>query len=98
MHLGNHGVYTSLDPIPSSLFLAAKGKAQPVIAANLLSHPLPTRMDILSACETGMKLTMAGEYLIELDSQFLSWRHCLDSHKSLDDRRRRHQAVNARVF
>ena len=70
MHLATHGIYNNLDPMRSAFYLTAKGTAQPVTAADLLADPLPARMVILSACETGMGKTVAGEDLLGLTRSF----------------------------
>ncbi len=50
--------------------MTVDGTAQPVTAADLLTHPLPARIVILSACETGMGRTVAGEDLLGLSRSF----------------------------
>lgn len=70
IHLATHGIYDSRSPLKSAIYLTKEGKASPLTAAQIYENPLPARLVILSACETGLGKTIAGDDLLGLTRSF----------------------------
>jgi hypothetical protein len=70
LHIATHGIYDSIRPLQSALFLSESGSAYPLTAKQLYENPLPATLVILSACETGLGKTVAGDDLLGLTRSF----------------------------
>ncbi|MFH2130893.1 MAG: CHAT domain-containing protein [bacterium] len=70
IHLATHGIFEKEEPLNSAVFLTANGTADPLTASKIYEHPLPARLVILSACETGLGQTIAGDDLLGLTRSF----------------------------
>ncbi|MBT7712540.1 MAG: CHAT domain-containing protein [Deltaproteobacteria bacterium] len=70
IHLATHGIFDSKNPLQSAIFLTANGKADPLTASEIYETPLPAKLVILSACETGLGKTIAGDDLLGLTRSF----------------------------
>jgi hypothetical protein len=70
LHLATHGLFNAKDPLNSALFMTKNGKASPLTAYDLYEKPLPARLVIMSACETGMGKITSGDDLLGLSRSF----------------------------
>jgi len=70
IHFATHGIFEKETPLESAIFLTIDGKADPLTAAKIYENPLPARLVILSACETGLGKTIAGDDLLGLTRSF----------------------------
>ncbi len=70
IHLATHGVFRTANPLKSAIFLSADGKAAALTADKIYEEPLSARLVILSACETGLGKTIAGDDLLGLTRSF----------------------------
>lgn len=70
IHFATHGIYDRNAPLESAIYLTKDGKASPLTAADIYKNPLPARLIILSACETGLGKTIAGDDLLGLTRSF----------------------------
>jgi len=70
LHLATHALYDPLYPLQSSLILTDGQKAVPLSAEKLYRNPLPSRLVVLSACETGMGQVTSGDDLLGLTRSF----------------------------
>jgi CHAT domain-containing protein len=70
LHLATHGLFNAKDPLNSALFMTKDGKASPLTAYDLFEKPLPARLVIMSACETGMGKITSGDDLLGLTRSF----------------------------
>jgi len=70
LHLATHGVFDAEQPLQSAIYLSEKGKAVALTAADVFENPLPARLVALSACETGMGESQAGDDLLGLPRSF----------------------------
>lgn len=67
LHLATHGKFFGANPLRSAIYLAG---AAPLTAANLFEKPLPARIVVLSACETGVGHAEAGDDLLGIPRSF----------------------------
>jgi hypothetical protein len=71
LHLATHGKFEASYPLRSAIFLANDaGPAQPLTAEELFKSPLPARLVVLSACETGIGKAEAGDDFLGLARSF----------------------------
>ncbi|NQU64922.1 MAG: CHAT domain-containing protein [SAR324 cluster bacterium] len=70
IHLATHGLFNSAKPLNSAIFLSSGSKADPLTASEIYEYPLPAKLVILSACETGLGKTIAGDDLLGLTRSF----------------------------
>lgn len=70
LHLATHGFFDATKPLSSSVALS--GRDQPVMltAAKLFEAPLPAKLVVLSACETGVGKAVAGDDFLGLPRSF----------------------------
>ncbi len=70
LHFATHGIYDSIRPLRSALYLTNNGNAWPLTAMRLFENPIPASVVILSACETGLGKSVAGDDLLGLSRSF----------------------------
>ncbi|MBU3915329.1 CHAT domain-containing protein [bacterium] len=70
LHLATHGTYDPSDPLESAIYLTENQSAFALTARKLFQNPLPAKLVILSACETGLGETVAGDDLLGLTRSF----------------------------
>ena len=70
LHFATHALYDPVFPLSSSLILTDGKRAVPLTAEQLFQKPIPSRLVVLSACETGMGKVAAGDDLLGLARSF----------------------------
>ena len=70
LHLATHGIFDVDYPLNSAIMLSGQTKADPLTAAELFERPLPARLVVLSACETGAGQAVAGDDFLGLARSF----------------------------
>lgn len=70
LHLATHGKFNPSDPMKSSIILSDGEKAFHFYAKDIINSKLKARTVILSACETGMGKTLAGDDFLGLSRSF----------------------------
>ena len=70
LHLATHGRFDAEDPLQSEIFLAGKGEVVRLTAARLFEAPVRAGLVVLSACETGVGRTVAGDDYLGLTRSF----------------------------
>lgn len=70
LHLATHALYDPVFPLSSSLILTDGKRAVSLTAEQLFQKPIPARLVVLSACETGMGKVAAGDDLLGLARSF----------------------------
>ena len=70
LHLATHGNFDAEDPLNSEILLAGRGEVRRLTAARLFEAPLRAGLVVLSACETGVGRTVAGDDFLGLTRSF----------------------------
>lgn len=70
LHLATHGFFDASKPLASSIVLSGKEKPTMLTAARLFEFPLPAKLVVLSACETGVGKAVAGDDFLGLPRSF----------------------------
>ncbi len=72
LHLATHGVFNALKPLESAILLSDSGSQtiQRLTAADLFAEPLPARLVVMSACETGLGQVIADDDILGLARSF----------------------------
>ena len=70
LHLATHGIFYPDKPLKSAIFLSKEGRADALTAAEIFRYPLKARLVVLSACETGLGQTVAGDDMLGLVRSF----------------------------
>jgi len=70
LHLATHGVFYSDEPLKSAIFLSKDSKLYTLTAKEIFASPLKADLVVLSACETGMGVNVAGDDLLGLPRSF----------------------------
>lgn len=70
LHLATHGYFRADAPLGSGVVLAGGDAPQLLTAAHLVAAPLPARLVVLSACETGVGKAVAGDDFLGLPRSF----------------------------
>jgi CHAT domain-containing protein len=70
VHFATHALFDPIFPLQSALILTDGQKAMPFTAERLFERPINARLVVLSACETGMGLVIAGDDLLGLTRSF----------------------------
>lgn len=66
LHLATHGLFNSKAPLRSAILLSDGRRGTLITAARLFEAPLPARLVVLSACETGVGQAVAGDDFLGL--------------------------------
>ncbi len=70
LHLATHGLFDAAWPLQSAVVLSDGKAAVRLTAAMLFARPLPARLVVLSACDTGMGQSVAGDDFLGLARSF----------------------------
>lgn len=70
LHLATHGVFYHDKPLESAIFLTKDSKLHTLTAQDIFQNPLNVELVVLSACETGMGKSSAGDDLLGLPRSF----------------------------
>jgi hypothetical protein len=70
LHIATHGSFDAVNPMQSALAFSANGAADLVTAADLFKEPVPAALVVLSACDTGMGKSVAGNDFLGLARSF----------------------------
>ena len=70
LHLATHGIFYPDRPLKSAIFLSRGGKSDALTAGEIFMQPLRARLVVLSACETGLGRTVAGDDMLGLVRSF----------------------------
>ena len=70
LHLATHGFFDASKPLASSIVLSGKERPVMLTAATLFEFPLPAKLVVLSACETGVGRAVAGDDFLGLPRSF----------------------------
>ena len=69
-HFATHGVFNPERPLQSAIIMSEQQDIDPLTAAELFETPLPARLVVLSACETGGGMAEAGDDFLGLARSF----------------------------
>lgn len=70
LHLATHGFFNASRPLASSVVLSGHERPSMLTAAKLFESPLPAKLVVLSACETGVGKAIAGDDFLGLPRSF----------------------------
>ena len=70
LHLATHGFFRAERPLSSGVVLSGKNKPEFLTASRLVESPLPAKLVVLSACETGLASATAGDDFLGLPRSF----------------------------
>ena len=70
LHLATHGFFDAARPLTSSIVLSGAERPVMLTAARLFESPLPAKLVVLSACETGVGKAVAGDDFLGLSRSF----------------------------
>lgn len=70
LHIASHGMFDAERPLHSAIALSDGSRADLLTAAEIFAHPLAADLVVLSACETGMGRTVAGDDFLGLARSF----------------------------
>jgi len=70
LHLATHGFFDAARPLTSSIVLSGAERPVMLTAARLFESPLPAKLVVLSACETGVGKAVAGDDFLGLPRSF----------------------------
>ncbi len=70
LHIASHGLFNAEKPLASAIALSDGVKADMLTAAEIFGDPLAADLVVLSACETGMGRSVAGDDFLGLARSF----------------------------
>ncbi|MEC9345377.1 MAG: CHAT domain-containing protein [Pseudomonadota bacterium] len=70
LHLATHGLFDARDPLQSAILLSDGTGPAALTAERLFEQPLPAELVVLSACETGVGTSIAGDEFLGLARSF----------------------------
>jgi len=70
LHLATHGQFNARAPLQSRIILSKPGGYESVTAQELFQNPIPGKVVILSACETGIGQVNVGDDFLGLPRSF----------------------------